>query len=48
MQAYNKKGSTSDLIAEKKTPIPRQLLSMILHLGYLTVTQGHQLTGLPL
>jgi hypothetical protein len=27
-------------------PKPRQLLSMTLHLGYPTITQGHQLTGL--
>jgi hypothetical protein len=43
MQAYNKKDSTSNFIAEKK-PKPRQLLSMTLHLGYPTVTQGHWLT----
>jgi hypothetical protein len=46
MQAYDKKGSTSSFIAEKIAPKPRQLLSMTLHLGYPTVTQGHWLTGL--
>jgi hypothetical protein len=46
MQAYGKKGSTSSFIAEEKSPIPRQLLSMTLHLGYPTVTKGHWLIGL--
>jgi hypothetical protein len=45
MQSYNKKGLITGSIAET-TPIPKQLLSMTLHLGYLTVTKGHQLTGL--
>jgi hypothetical protein len=31
---------------QRIAPIPRQLLSITLHLGYPTVTQGHQLTGL--
>jgi hypothetical protein len=48
MQAYNKNGSTSSFIAEKKAPKPRQLLSMTLHHGYPTVTQDHWRTGLTL
>jgi hypothetical protein len=30
---------------QRIAPIPRQLLSMTLHLDYPTVTNGHQLTG---
>jgi hypothetical protein len=30
---------------QRIAPIPRQLLSMTLHLAYPTVTQGHKLTG---
>jgi hypothetical protein len=34
------------VLSQRKAPIPRQLLSMTLHLGYTTVTQGHWHTGL--
>jgi hypothetical protein len=45
MQAYNKKAQQVVQL-QRITPISRQLLSMTLHLGYPTVTQGHRLTGL--
>jgi hypothetical protein len=34
------------VLSQRKAPIPRQLLSMTLHIGYPIVTQGHWLTGL--
>jgi hypothetical protein len=45
MQAYNKKAQQVVQL-QRTTPIPRQLLSMALDLGYPTVTQGHRLTDL--